>query len=209
MPRLGSIKLKDLRPEHIQGLYNEKLKGGMSSRSVIYIHQVLHKALKQAVKWGLIISNPTDAVNRPKFRRKEMQVLDDKQARTLLLAAKGTRYEALFWLAISTGMRQGELLGLKWSDIDWEARRVQVQRQVQPAKGGGYIFIQPKSAAGRRAIMLGESVIKVLRSQLQILEAERTEAGDLWQENDLVFPSSLGTPWHQRNVLKYYKRFLK
>lgn len=209
VPRLGSIKMKDLRPEHIQGLYNEKLKSAVSARSVIYIHQVLHKALRQAVKWGKIVNNPTDAVNRPKSRRKEMHVLDDKQARTLLMVVKGTRYEALFWMAISTGMRQGELLGLRWSDIELQSRQVHIQRQVQPASGGGYIFTGPKSAAGRRAIILGEGMMKVLRSHISILQAERQQAGDSWQDNDLVFPSSLGTPWGRRNVLKYYKRFLK
>ena len=137
-----------------------------------------------------------------------MRTLSDTQVRSLLLAAQGTRYEALFWLAVSTGLREGELLGLRWSDLDWKTHSLHVQRQLQRLDGQ-YVFPEPKSAAGRRVIVVGETMIQKLRAHLNILEAERREAGDRWQENDLIFSSSLGTPWDKRNMFKYYKIFLK
>ncbi len=154
IPTLGKIKLKDLHPEQIQALYNAKLDNGISQRTVQLIHVVLHRSLGQALKQGLIIRNPTQAVTRPRVSHKEMMVLSGDQARTFLSAAQDTRYEALFYLAIQTGMREGELLGLKWSDLDWVTKRLQVKRQLQHVSGQGLVFTEPKSAAGRRMIVL-------------------------------------------------------
>ena len=208
LPLLGGIKLKDLRPDQIQALYNQKLDTGTSARTVLLIHAVLHRSLKQAFKWGSIVRNPADAVTRPKIVRKEMKTLSDTQVRTLILAASGTRYEAIFWLAVTTGMRQGELLGLRWSDLDWQSQKLHVQRQLQRTKDG-LVFSGPKSAAGRRVIMLGEETIKKLRAHLGVLSQERQAAGEQWQENDLIFPSTIGTPWDPRNLFRIFKQFLK
>ena len=208
VPTLGSIKLKDLKPDQIQTLYNQKLDSGTSARTVLLIHAVLHRSLKQAFKWGIIGRNPASVVTRPKVVRKEMMTLNDNQVRTLILIAKGTRYEVLFWLAVTTGMRQGELLGLRWSDLDWRSKKLHVQRQLQRTSAG-QIFSEPKSAAGRRVIMLGDETIKKLRAHLGVLSQERQIAGEQWQENDLIFPSTKGTPWDHRNMYKYYKRFLR
>jgi len=207
-PRLGNIKLKDLRPDQIQALYNEKLDSGISARTVILIHAVLHKALKHALKQGVIGRNPTDAVNRPKFRRKEMLTLSDSQVRTLLLVVKDTRFEALFWIAVSTGLRQGELLGLRWSDLDWQSRRLHVQRQLQRVTGG-LEFTEPKSAAGNRVIVLGQEAITKLRKHQNILIQEKQKAEEKWEEHDLIFPSTHGTPLDHRNLYRFFKLFLK
>ena len=209
VPRLGHIKLKDLRPDQIQQLYKEKLDAGRSARTVLMTHAVLRRALKQAVRLGIIGRNPVDAVTRPKFHRKEMQTLTDTQVRSLILAAKGTRYEALFWMAVATGLRQGELLGLRWSDLNWKTRRLHVQRQLQREQGTGLVFTQPKSAAGRRVIALGEPTINVLRRHLGLLDQARQQAGARWQDHDLIFPSAQGTPWDHRNVYKYFKRYME
>jgi integrase len=207
-PRLGSIKLKDLRPDQIQALYNEKLDQGVSGRTVLLIHAVLHKSFNQALQWGLIGRNPAQAVSRPKFRRKEMKVLNDVQVRTLLLTAKGTRFETLLWLAISTGLREGELLGLRWSDLDWKSRQLQVKRQLQRIKGG-VVFTEPKSAAGKRVIVLGKVIVEKLQEHIQFQQAERKQAGENWKENDLIFPSVWGTPLDNSNMVKNFKVFLK
>ena len=108
IPYLGDIKLKDLRPDNIQSLYNKKLKDGASERTVILIHSVLHRSLNLAVKWELLGRNPADAVTRPRIRRREMKTLDDTQVRSLIMVSKGTKYETLFWLAVNTGLREGE-----------------------------------------------------------------------------------------------------
>ena len=208
MPRLGKVCMKDLRPDMIQTLYNQKLSDGASGRTVQMIHAVLHHALDQAVKWGLLGRNPADAVVRPKSRRTEMKVLDDMQVRTLLLIAKGSRYEVLFQVAVTTGLREGELLALKWSDLDWKTRRLQVQRQVQRQKGKGIVYTEPKSAAGRRSVVLGTGTIEKLREHFQTQQLERQVVGDQWQDHDLIFPSVVGTPLDHRNVLKVFKEFL-
>ena len=117
-PVLGKVKLKNLTPAHVRGLYREKLDAGLSPRTVQYVHVTLHKALKQAIADGLIPRNATEAVKPPQVRREEMRPLTAEQVRILFDAAKGDRLEALYILAVTTGLRQGELLGLKWDDID-------------------------------------------------------------------------------------------
>lgn len=118
IPHLGMIKLKDLRPDRIQSFYSVNLEAVTSERTLQLIHDILHSALTQALKWSLITRNPSNAVDKPKLRRKEMKVLDADQVRALLNAAGGDRLEALYHLAVTTGLRQGELLGLRWSDLD-------------------------------------------------------------------------------------------
>jgi integrase len=208
-PVLGTIKLRDLRPDEIQSFYNAKIESGTSPRSVLIIHAVLHRALNLALRWGLLGRNPAQAVSRPKFKRKEMKTLNDSQVRTLLSASKGSRNEALFWLAVTTGMRQGEILGLKWSDLEWANKRLHVQRQLQRLKDGGLVFSEPKSAAGKRAIVLSSTIIVKLREHLNLQQQERQQAGNRWQENDLIFPSTFGTPLDHRNLYRDYKELLK
>jgi len=136
VPELGRVKLKALTPAHVRGLYRKKLEAGLSPRTVQYVHVTLHKALKQAVRDGLIPRNATEAVKPPQVRREEIRPLTPEQVKTLFEAAKGDRLEALYVLAVTTGLRQGELLGLKWDDVDMVAGTVSVRRTLTTAKGG-------------------------------------------------------------------------
>jgi integrase len=115
---LGSIKLKKLAPAHVQGFYQDRLDAGLAPASVNKLHVILHKALDQAVKWNMIPRNPTEVVRAPRPTSKEMHPLSADETRKLLEAARGDKLEALYVLAIHTGMRQGELLALKWQDVD-------------------------------------------------------------------------------------------
>jgi len=124
------VKLKNLTPVHVRGLYREKLQAGLSPRTVQYIHVTLHKALKQAVQDGLIPRNATEAVKAPQVRRQEINPLSAEQVKVLLKTASGDHLEALFVLAIHTGLRQGELLGLKWEDVDLESGTLRVRRTL-------------------------------------------------------------------------------
>lgn len=209
LPTFGNMKLKDLRPDQIQSFYTSKLEKGTSARTVLLIHAVLHKSLNYALKTGLTIRNPADAVNRPKIRRKEMVTLTDSQARALISAVDGTRDAALYYLAVSTGLRKGELLGLKWSDLDWKTRRLKIQRQTQSIPGQGQQFTEPKTAAGRRVVVLGEKAIEILRKHQGIQNMERKFADDRWQEYDLIFPSTIGTPMEGTNLYHRYKLILQ
>jgi integrase len=180
----------------------------MSARSVVLIHAVLRRSLDQAVKSGMIGVNPVLAVIRPKFKRKETKTLSDSQVRTLLSFAEGGRFEVLFWLAVTTGLREGELVGLKWSDVDWTGRQLGIQRQIQRLSGRGLVFSEPKTAAGRRVITLGVTTIEKLRKHLDLQLVARQAAGDSWMENDMIFPSSTGTPMDPSNLYHNFKKLL-
>jgi integrase len=161
-PSLGMVKLKSLTPAHVRGLYREKLEGGLSPRTVQYIHVTLHKALKAAVADGLIPRNVTEAVKAPQVRREEMQPLSPEQAKTLFEAARGDRLEALYVLAVHTGLGQGELLGPKWDEVDLDDGTLQVRR-VLTAEKGGLILAAPKTKGSRRSLKLTQGAIEALR----------------------------------------------
>jgi len=163
-PAVGRTKLKNLTPAHVRGLYRDKLDGGgLSPRTVQYVHVTLNKALKQAVADGLVPRNVCEAVKPPRPQKKEIRPLSPEQARALLEAARGDDLEALFVLAVSTGMRQGELLGLKWEDVDLEAGALQVRRSLSRTKDGP-VLAAPKSAKGRRRVKLTGAAVAALKS---------------------------------------------
>ena len=153
VPALGSIKLKTFSPAHLQGFYRERLDFGLSPRSVHYLHALIHKALKQALRWELVPRNVATAVDPPRVHREEIQPLSPTQVRVFLQAAREDRLEALYVLAIYCGLRQGELLGLRWEDIDLEAGTLQVRRTLTAAKGDR-VFTAPKTVKSRRNLRL-------------------------------------------------------
>lgn len=208
VPTLGRIKLKDLNPNQLQSLYTAKLASGTSSRTTIMIHAVIHRALHHALQLGLVVRNVADSVSRPKLIQKERNSLDEYQARQLLQATESHPLHLLFWMAIETGMRQGELIGLKWSDLDWQEKRLHIQRQVQRINHK-LEFCEPKSAAGKRVISVGKTTIQKLRDHYNQQQDEIILAGNKWQKMDLIFSTSIGTPLEASNVLKIYKKFLK
>jgi integrase len=192
VPMLGSVKLKALSPTHVRGLYKEKL-SCLSPRTVQYIHVTLHKALKQAVMDGLIPRNATDAVKPPQVRREEIRSMTLEQVKMLLDAAVGDRFEALYVLAVHTGLRQGELLGLKWDDIVLETATLQVRRALTTARGGPRLAA-PKTRGSRRRVSLTGIAAQALKDHLERQLEEIDRAGSLWQENGLVFASETGAP---------------
>jgi integrase len=208
-PILGNIKLKDVRPDQVQALYNAKLEEGKSRSRVRIIHAVLHRAFEAAIQWGLIGRNPADAVSKPRPLKKAMKVWNEEQLIAFLSVVAGTRYEALYYLAITTGLRQGELLGLLWSDIDWLTGQIHVQRQLQRVTGEGLVLVEPKTKAGNRVVVVGSKAIDKLRKHFQMQQFERQVAGKRWQENDLIFTSTIGTPNEPRNAFRNFKDIRK
>jgi integrase len=200
-PALGRVKLKALTPAHVRGLYREKLEAGSSARTVRYIHTTLHKALKQAVMDGLIPRNATEAVKPPQQTREEMRPLTPEQAKHLLQVARetGNRLEALYVLAIHTGLRQGELLGLKWDDVDLEDGSLQVRRTLTITKDGP-VFTTPKTAGSRRSVKLTSKATEALKRHLERQLGEIDRVGSLWSENGLIFASETGDPLDRRAV---------
>src|SRR5829696_2664493 len=208
-PVLGKVKLKSLTSAHVRGLYREKLDSGLSPRTVQYVHVTLHKALKQAVIDGLIPRNATEAVKPPQVRREEMQPLSPEQVKVLLEAARDERLEALYVLAVTAGLRQGELLGLKWEDVDLEAGLLRVCRTLVTTKGGPQLAA-PKTKGSRRTVRLTQGAVNTLRSHLERQLGEIDRAGSLWRENGLIFASEAGDPLDRRYVTNHrFKPLLK
>lgn len=207
IPYLGQLKIGELLPYHIQQFYTQKKEQGHSQRNIQLMHSVLRRALVIAERQGLIGRNPAKAVTTPKVVQREMMVLNDNQVRQLLITAQGDRYEALYHLAVTTGLRQGELLGLKWEDIDWASNTLRVKRQLQRRKGGGFNFPPPKTKAGRRIVQLGSETMRLLSEHRKRQDVARLD--NEWQEHGMVFPSIVGTPTGQRILHKFFKRLLK
>jgi integrase len=200
-PMLGGMKLKNLTPPHLRRLYKEKLDSGLGTRSVQYIHTTLHKALKQAVDDGLILRNVADSVKPPQLKRTEMKPLSPKQAKALLEAAGGDRFEAMYVLAITAGLRQGELLGLKWEDVDLEGGKLQVRRTLY--KGN---FTTPKTAKSRRTVKLTVRAVEALKRHREAQLEESVPLEGLWQDYGLIFTTHVGTPVNRHN---FYTRNFK
>jgi integrase len=209
VPVIGRVKLKALTPAHVRGLYRKKLEAGLSPRTVQYIHVTLHKALKQAVRDSLIPRNSTEAVKPPQVRREELRPLTAEQVRRLFDAAKGDRLEALYVLAITTGLRQGELLGLKWDDVDLETGTLQVRRTLTTAKGGP-VLSAPKTKGSRRSVKLSQTALEALRNQLERQLREIDRVGSMWRENGLIFASETGEPLKRHYITRHqFKPLLK
>ena len=211
-PMLGRVKLKNLSPAHVQSFYRSMLDKGLSGSSVRYAHAVLRRALGQAVKWSLIPRNVCEAVDPPKVQCEEITPLSREEPRKLLDVASRSsdRFETLYVVALACGLRQGELLGLKWSDIDLDTRALRVNRQLQRHRGGGgLVFSEPKNAS-RRNINLPSQAVDALKRQKVRQAEEKLKAGPLYEERDLVFASEYGTPLDAQNVVnRSFKPLLK
>ncbi len=208
-PNLGKIKLRDLRADRIQMFITQLLKAGTGIYTIRKIRDVLHCALNQALKQDLVIRNPVNLVDPPQKPHKEMTVLTESEVSRFLVAANSHRLEALFQLTVTTGLRESEVLALKWSDLDWMKRTLKVERQLERPRGEGVQFSAPKTAFGKRSIKLGSKTIEVMRKHVKRQQDERIAAGEVWKEFDLIFPTSVGTPIHQRSLLRTFKLLLK
>jgi integrase len=198
-PAIARIPLVKVGPQHLERLYAERLAAGAAPRSVRHLHALLHNALKQADRWGLVPRNVATLARPPNAPRHEISTLTAEQVRTLLAAAEGDRLEALYVLAISTGMRQGELLALRWSDVDLDRGAVQIRRSVAYTKQG-FVFLPPKTGRSRRQVLLTQAAIAALRRHRTRQLAERLAAAGGWEDLDLVFANELGRPIEATNL---------
>jgi integrase len=198
-PALGRIKLKDLSPAHAKWFYRDRLDSGLAPATVHKLHVVLHKALKAAVADGLVPRNVTAELKPPRITREEINPLDAEQARRLLETAHGDRLEALYVLALNTGMRQGELLALKWDDVDLERSLVRVRRTLTRSDKG-FVLGEPKTKKSRRTIRLTAGAVHALRGHLsrQLEEMERMRS--LYEPGGLIFATETGTIINPSNL---------
>jgi len=194
VPSLGNIILTQLKPEHLQRYYSEKLSGGLSAQTVRHHHTALHKALQTAVEWGLLSRNVADAVKPPHVEHPEMQTWGEDDIIRFLEAANATPYYALFYTALFTGMRRSELLALRWCDVDLLLCQVYVSRSLHVLRGGKVVFSSPKTAKGRRMIALTPSTTLILREHREKQAAQWAMLGIPLTDEALIFSDLEGDP---------------
>jgi integrase len=201
-PKIGHHQLAKLAPQHLQEMMKE-LTEEVSAHTAAYARTVLRIALGEALKWGLVARNVASLVDPPRRQRLRVNPFTPEEAHAFLQAIKGDRLEALFSVPLAMGLRQGEALGLRWTDIDFEARLLKLERQLQ-RENGKLTLTELKSESSRRTLPLPETVVTALRAhRIRQLE-EKMLAGKRWQENGLVFTSTVGTPLDARNLLRKY-----
>lgn len=192
LPAFGHLALRKLTAQDLDTFYARKMEEGLSSSRIAAIHTVIYMALQQAVRWQLIVRNVSQDASLPRDTQPhERQTLTPEQAQKLLDAAKDHRLEAMLTLALATGMRRGELLALRWRDIDFKNKSLYIQRSVSRLPGGHRVS-EPKTASGKRRITLPPFVVEALQQhRLRQLET-KLKAGPAWEEHDLVFCNIYG-----------------
>ncbi len=209
IPNLGHIKLRNLTPEHIEILYTSKLKEGKKASSIHGYHGLLHNALAHAVRRGLLAHNVCDLVSPPRMTKHEVTALTKEQAHKLIEVAKGHRLEVLLIVAITTGMRKGELVALKWQDVDFANKCLRVRRSAQRLPGYGHVENDPKTSSSKRKIALPDVVIGALKQHKACQDEIKQKAGTAWKSLDLVFPNTLGGYQEAVHLRRLFLRLLK
>ena len=215
MPRLGQVALRQLSAPQLNAFYSELLatgrcdgRGGLSARTVRYTHVILHRALRDAVRWGLLSRNPADLADPPKQQRPEVQVWTPAQLRLFLEHVGGDRLAGLWVLLATTGMRRGEALGLRWRDVDFATSRVSIS-QTLGSWGGQLVFAAPKTAKSRRSLTLDPVTLTVLRRHHRLQLEERMRWGRTNDELDLVFAREDGSPVRPDTVTRQFAELSK
>jgi integrase len=223
VPHVGDVPLQDLGAAHLNRLYAELLhhgrvdgRGGLSPTSVRRIHSMLRKALNDAVRWGFVTRNVTQLADPPPqrlaaaSRRRSMRTWSASELREFLTATAEDRWYPLWLLAASTGLRRSELLGLSWSDIDFDARTLAVRSTVLLDRDGGYELVDDqKSAVSGRTIHLDPRTVAALRQQGAAVEASRQAVGPAWTDHGLVFPQADGRWRNPPAVSAAFRRAVK
>jgi integrase len=208
IPALGHHRLDHLRPQHLTAFYRT-CSESLSPNSVRRIHALLRRALTIAVRWDLISTNPALLVDPPSAQHVEIRPYTVAEARRLLASASADRLEARWVVALTLGVRQGETLGLGWEDVDLEHRHLHVRRALQRQADGSLALVATKTVRSNRVLPMPRSVADALDRRRVQQEAERAAAGDRWNDSDLVFTTSIGTPIHPRNDYRSFQRLVK
>jgi integrase len=208
IPAIGEIKLSQLRPQHIQKFYADMLQH-VSPRTVQLYHVTLHKALSYAVKTGLMANNPCLLVETPRVERHEMKIMNEADIKKFLDEARKGDYYALFYVYLFTGLRRGEAISLRWSDIDLLGCQLSVNRTMQFIDNK-VTFKQPKTNASRRQIALSPSTCVVLRLHREAQnEMRKSLNGPPVSESDLVFCQGAGAPLLPDSVTHAWRKLTK
>ncbi|GCE23280.1 tyrosine-type recombinase/integrase [Dictyobacter kobayashii] len=214
IPVLGNIPLQQLTGTQIQRLYTALRNDGISPNTIHLIHTILSAALNDAVRWHRIALNPCKHLTAPRAQRTEMKYLTHEQAIQLVEAAKGYRIEQIILLAVSLGLRKGEILGLRWDDIDFNQGILTVRRTVSyipPHDGALHMYLEtdPKTATSKRTIILPTFIQEALKAHRAQQLQERLKAGKGWEQHNLVFCSTLGKHVKPSSLRAQFKEALQ
>jgi len=202
IPEIGSIRLTQLRADHIEQLLTKMAKDGLSNRSVEMVHGILKRSMNKAIKWKLITENPVLLVEPPTVTAEIPKVWTREQVKTFLASLENDRWAAIYYLAC-TGMRKGEILGLPLKALDVEKGYLMVTQTLQYIPGQGLLFLPPKTEKSKRFIRLPKFILEALKEHLA-KRAILSQAPE-WKESGLVFTTDIGTPIFPRNMLRHFK----
>lgn len=209
IPALGHIQVQKLTPQQVQAFYTAKLKEGLAPSTIKRFHGVLHRALKHAVRWNIVPQNVCDMVSLPRKVRREMKSLTREQARKLIASARQHNLEGLITLAVVTGMRKGELLGLKWQDIDFDTKSLYIRRTTSRIGKYGIIESEPKTLKSQRKIVLPSFIIDTLKKHRDRQVEIQAKLGAGWRNKGLVFCNGVGGFLDSSQLHEAYKSLLK
>lgn len=202
---LGAVPVARLQPADLQRLYDDRRKAGAAPLTVLHLHRAVHRCLRDAERWGDAARNVARLVDAPKATRPEMRSLSSTEARTLLHVAEGNRLEALLILALATGARHGELLGLSWRDLDLDAETMSIRASLVPT-ARGLELLEPKTGRSRRRIEIEPRVVAALRRHRAAQQMEARVAGSAYDDRGLVFCDEIGRPLDGRRVTQSWFR---
>jgi integrase len=222
VPALGRIRLDKLTPQQVQALLEKKRepyktktkagkvieKHGLSPQSIASIRTVLRSALNQALKWGMVARNVATLIDPPRIPRPKTHAINADGARKLLEAARGERFEAILVLALTLGLRRGEILGLRWSDVDFDSRAIRVNQALQRV-GGKLQVTEVKTERSRRVVAVPECVVRAVKTRRAQQAQERLLAGVEWKDSDLAFTNPRGGPLEPITLHRDFKRLLR
>ena len=208
LPTLGRMNLRALTPTHVRTLLANKAADGLGARSVQIIHSTLRTMLSEAMREELIERNVVTVVRPPSVERVEVQPWSTEEASRFLAASADHRLHALFAVGVALGLRKGELLALRWDDVDLEGGVLHVRQNVQRLPEMGLVFGPPKSNKSRRTIPLPAASAKVLRTHRANQAAEALALGPAWVDSGLVFTSTVGTVIEPRNLNRFFDELI-
>jgi integrase len=220
MPALGAHKLNKLKPIHIIQFYNSLSEdgvrkdgkpGGLSGKTQLYYHHIISSILKDAVQWQIIESNPAEKVKPPKATKRKIEFFDDKQtARMLaLLDNVDLKWKTIVYVALYTGMRKGEIMGLEWHDINFEKGTINIERASQYVPGRGVITKEPKNESSKRVISASQTLLQLLKVYKTHQNEQRMSHADIWKGTTRLFTTWDGDAMFPDSISNWFSDFIK
>jgi len=201
--------LQKLTPEQVRRFYAKKSNEGLSSKTIGCLHNVFHLALSNAVLWNYVPRNVCDLVKPPRIRSRKGTPLNPEQARQLVASARQHHLDVLLMVAVVTGMRRGELLALRWANVNFTRRTLVVIHTVDYIPHYGYVETETKTEAGKRSLSLPNFLVEMLFQHRNQQQEQRRKQGDKWENRDLVFPDRLGGYFNPNYLLRVFKKVLQ